>query len=377
LRSVVDEQPDISNQFLARLAKLAAINAKPPELVEILAATLTKPTLADRLMVALDDGLRTRGSSVPQATEQSDGKSRQALEVFFANALKTLTDQNADSRLRAVATTRLAFANNKQAQQLGALLDPAHPVEVQRAAIEAIGRRAAADGANRLLEGWPSYSPDMRRLAADKILGRTKWTLLMLDAIEGGNISAGDIALDRQQLLLNHPVTSIRAKARAVLGKPTSTRQAVVDRYRPALEIAGDPKAGFIVFKKACVNCHRAGETGFAVGPDLQSVQNKTAEDLLVSILDPNRDVQPNYYVYGALTQRGKVINGIIVNDSTNSITLRAAEAKEQTVLRKNLESLASTRVSLMPEGVEKDLTIKQSADLISFIKSLRPASKQ
>ena len=376
LQNIVKQQRKIPDPFLARLAKLAAVKAKPVVLVAMLTSTLSKPKFADQLMVASDSGLRTRGSSVSQAIQQSDAESRQALEAFFASAAKTVGDSKADTARRSSAAARLAFANDEQASQLGALLSPAEPVEVQRAAIGALGRRATADGAKLLLEGWRGYSPDMRRLAAGELLGRTKWTLQMLAAIESGDVSPGDIALDRKQLLLNHPEKSIRAKARAVLAKPTATRQVVADRYKPALDMDGDPAAGLVVFKKVCANCHRVGTTGHAVGPDLQSVQNKSPEDLLISILDPNRDVQPNYYVYGAVTEQGKVVNGIIVNDSTNSITLRAAEAKEQTVLRRNLESLTSTRVSLMPEGVEKDLSIKQSADLISFIKSLRPPDK-
>jgi putative heme-binding domain-containing protein len=93
-----------------------------------------------------------------------------------------------------------------------------------------------------------------------------------------------------------------------------------------------------------------------------------------VAIVDPNREAQPNYISYTLVTHQGTVHTGIIVAESAAGVTLRRADAREDRVLRSEIEELASTGKSLMPEGLEKDITAAEMADLIAFIKSLRPA---
>ena len=92
--------------------------------------------------------------------------------------------------------------------------------------------------------------------------------------------------------------------------------------------------------------------------------------------MDPNREAQPAYVNYTAQTADGKVFTGIIATENAASVTLRRAEAKEDVVQRENLETLISSGQSLMPEGLEKDLTKQQIADVLAFIKSLPPEKK-
>jgi putative heme-binding domain-containing protein len=100
-------------------------------------------------------------------------------------------------------------------------------------------------------------------------------------------------------------------------------------------------------------------------------VQNKSPADLLVAILDPNREAQPAFIGYSLVTTDGRVINGLVVGESAGSITLRRAEGKEDVVARNDIEELFSTGRTLMPDGLEKDITPQQFADIIAFIKSL------
>jgi len=136
------------------------------------------------------------------------------------------------------------------------------------------------------------------------------------------------------------------------------------------LSLEADVARGHAVYRKICFQCHRAGSEGHAVGPDLVSVQNKSPDDLLIAILDPNREAQPIYTTYTAATLQGQVYTGIIAAETAASLTLRRAEAKEDTVQRDQLDELLSNGVSLMPEGVEKDLSPQQIADVIAFIKA-------
>ena len=88
----------------------------------------------------------------------------------------------------------------------------------------------------------------------------------------------------------------------------------------------------------------------------------------MIDILDPNREVDPRYVVYQAQTRNGRVFTGILSVETAASVTLRRADQAEDTVLRSQLESLSGTAVSLMPEGIEKQISKQELADLLAYL---------
>jgi len=142
------------------------------------------------------------------------------------------------------------------------------------------------------------------------------------------------------------------------------------------LDLPADADRGRAVFQKVCASCHRLGEIGHDVGPDLRAaLGNKTAEALLIDILDPNREIDSRYVVYQATTRSGRLFTGILAVDTAASITLRRAEQAEDTILRSQLESLTATTVSLMPDEIEKLLSKQEMADVILFL--LAPTTRK
>jgi putative heme-binding domain-containing protein len=187
-------------------------------------------------------------------------------------------------------------------------------------------------------------------------------------------VKRGDLERDKKQLLMNHSNAQVRQRSRRLFGSEVnSDRAKVVAQYQDVLELDGDVARGRTVFTKKCAVCHQVGDLGHQVAPNLSSVQNKSPADLLIAVLDPNREAQPNFNVYNVVTLQGRTLNGIIATESANSITLRRAEAKQDVILRSNIDELISTGVSLMPEGLEKDLTRQDVADVITFVKSIKP----
>jgi putative heme-binding domain-containing protein len=214
----------------------------------------------------------------------------------------------------------------------------------------------------------------VRREVIDGLVKRPEWLSELFAVIEAKKLGAGEIGRDVRQLLMNHPNPTIRDRALRVFAADRSHDvSAALAAYRPALERSARADRGRGVYERRCSTCHRVGEFGHAVGPDLASVQNKSPADLLVAIIDPNREVQPNFVSYTLVTRQGTVHTGIIVAESAAGVTLRRADAKEDRVLRSEIEELASTGKSLMPQGLEKDISPPEMADLIAFIKSLQP----
>ena len=107
---------------------------------------------------------------------------------------------------------------------------------------------------------------------------------------------------------------------------------------------------------------------GFALGPDLASVKSSGREKLLLNILDPNREVAPQYVNYVIETKTGETLLGLIGSETAASLTLRRANGEESTVLRSNLERIQSVGLSLMPEALEAGLSTQDMADLLEFI---------
>ncbi len=113
------------------------------------------------------------------------------------------------------------------------------------------------------------------------------------------------------------------------------------------------------------------------VGPDLASLGDKSPQALLIAILDPNRAVEARYVNYTATTKAGLTFTGVLAGETGNSITLVGPDGKKQVILRGELEELASSGKSAMPEGLEKDITPADMANLIAHIGGVGPQPKR
>jgi putative heme-binding domain-containing protein len=151
----------------------------------------------------------------------------------------------------------------------------------------------------------------------------------------------------------------------------------VLAAFRDVTSLAGDAARGKAVFTKSCAACHRLRDLGHAVGPDLAAVTNRSPEFLLIAILDPNREVDPRYVEYLAVTKAGRTLTGILASESATSITLRGQEGREEVLLRTDLEDLQSTGKSMMPDGMEKDLSRQALADLLAFLAEVKGPPKK
>ncbi len=111
---------------------------------------------------------------------------------------------------------------------------------------------------------------------------------------------------------------------------------------------------------------------GVEIGPDIADSRTRQPAALLTDILNPNRAIDANYVSYSIVTEQGTTVTGIIAAETASSITIKQPEGKHVTVLRQDIDEVISNGISLMPEGLEKNLNLQQMADLIAFIKNWR-----
>jgi putative heme-binding domain-containing protein len=203
------------------------------------------------------------------------------------------------------------------------------------------------------------------------LLARPERAISLLKAIQSGEIAAAVLTTAQATFLREHRQRAVSQLAGQVLGaNPTGQRQSVIDAYLPTLNLAGDATRGRKVYEERCISCHRVAGEGNAVGPDLVTVKNTGKEKLLVNILDPNREVRPDYVSYSVETEDGESLVGLISNESSTSVTVRQAYAKEEVVPRARIRRMRSQGQSLMPEGLEAGLSPQGLADLLQFIET-------
>jgi putative heme-binding domain-containing protein len=85
-------------------------------------------------------------------------------------------------------------------------------------------------------------------------------------------------------------------------------------------------------------------------------------------VLDPSREVDPRYVNYLVVTKRGTTATGIVAAETATSVTLKRAEGAEETLLRSDIESMQSSAQSLMPEGLEQQMSDRDLADVIAYL---------
>ena len=145
-------------------------------------------------------------------------------------------------------------------------------------------------------------------------------------------------------------------------------RAKIVARYAGVAKLHGDAKSGGALFKQNCAACHRLRGEGTEVGPDLGMMQGKPVEQIIEAILNPNAAMEERYRSYTLSTKDDRDLTGIIVAETPTTITVRAANQPDQTILRAQLKEFTASGISLMPEGFEGAFNPQQLADVIAFV---------
>jgi putative membrane-bound dehydrogenase-like protein len=262
------------------------------------------------------------------------------------------------------------FPLTKTADTLFAALHAGEPPEVQQAALECLRSRKETEVAERIVRDWPSISPALRPALAARMVDVGDFRLILANALVSGAIKPGEITLDLEQRreLLRHSGAEVKEKvSRFLTDDEYSNRGAVVDEWLAKLPAAGDAERGKAVYARQCAQCHRAGGSGFEVGPDLAGQSHRSVEDLLCHIVDPDMAIHPNYAAFLAETTDGEKHAGLLVRSGA-TVVLRQAMGVQVEIPREKLKSLQSTGHSLMPAGQEAAFTPQEMRDLIAFL---------
>jgi len=139
---------------------------------------------------------------------------------------------------------------------------------------------------------------------------------------------------------------------------------------------AGDAKRGYQVFsspKAACSSCHQIGYVGGRLGPELSTIgRSRTRRDLVEAVVFPSIRMAQGYHPVRVRTVDDEVFNGLLTKQTDSYVELLCGVDKTCRIARSDVEEQSESKVSVMPSGLDQQMTLEEFADLLAFLESKR-----
>jgi putative heme-binding domain-containing protein len=149
-------------------------------------------------------------------------------------------------------------------------------------------------------------------------------------------------------------------------GPANKAKDEVIAKLIPEVNVTGDLAKGRELFKTTCATCHRFGDLGADVGPSLTGMGSHGPAELLVHIVDPNRQVDPSFATWNIETKDGKLYAGIVSAENQSTISLKSLAGPVE-IRQEEIKRRVNTGRSLMPEGLE-GIGGESLRDILTFI---------
>ncbi len=227
----------------------------------------------------------------------------------------------------------------------------------------AFGKIAPTD-INRLLDAFGQSTSD-------------KVGLALIAALKGssarGSLGVGTI---KPRLAKFGPAVQKEAESLyAILNADAAKQKAHLEELLSGLK-DGDIRRGQAVFnstKVACSACHAIGYLGGTIGPDLTHIGKiREQRDILESIVFPSSSFVRSYEPVQVTTKKGKVYNGLVRRETADEVVLATSATEEVRIARQEIDEVQPGKVSIMPAGLEQQLTRQELADLVAFLKGCK-----
>jgi putative membrane-bound dehydrogenase-like protein len=291
-------------------------------------------------------------------------------ESYIKRALAIVNDPAEQEDKRADAVDFLALGSpSDHIALLKKLIIPAEKLSVQLASLRTMSTINDTSVCGYLLRQWPNLTPDLRDPAVRTFLASDDRIAMLLQAIENGRIQSSEVSWGRKVRLMVNSNEILRDKARQLF---TKTNDDEINRaYQAALQTQGDALKGKNVYQQQCALCHQVrGKMGVTLGPDLGTIHNWSKEAIMANVLAPNQSISSGYELWDVELNNGESLQGIIASETQGAITLINVGSPEKTIRREDIKSLKALSMSIMTEGLEKQISVDDMADLLAFLKS-------
>jgi putative heme-binding domain-containing protein len=420
---------DRAGDFLQALEKSASAGSPNlagmmPRVVErVLGRRQTNPALVRTLFTMLLDGRMADTKAAGQClallankvqTGEIAGEKSAALRRQLEPILHTLLERPSASPLRLEAAVlavtlkdpmgieivRKGFLEAGQSeavrlQALGALIavrdatvldvvapvlagGKGHSLSFRGEVLAALGKLDDPRVANLVLTAYPRLEPDLQPRAIELLTQRTRWSKDLLEAVAAKKVPADALNVNQVRKLLASKdaelVRRVKEQWGTVRESRNPERETVVAQMRTFLHrTRGDARAGMQVFRNVCGQCHKIYGEGQDVGPDLTGIGRSSFDQLLSNVFDPSLVIGAAYQATTITTTKGRSLTGLVVEDNAQRVVLKLQGGKTETIPRSDIDEMTVSPLSLMPEGLEKQLKPQEIADLFAFLTLDKP----
>lgn len=170
-------------------------------------------------------------------------------------------------------------------------------------------------------------------------------------------------------------IQQLKIKPKATDDSPKISTMSIADAAAKAVAMQGDVALGKQVFKRAdCAACHTVSKDEVQKGPFLGNIaKTYKRSELADAVLEPSKTIAQGFVTNVIVTDDGKTYTGFVSAELSESVTLRNAKGKEIMINKVSIEERATSKVSVMPEGVLKEYTLHELASLLDYLQSLAP----
>jgi len=370
-------RPEPDGPMLA--AKLTAELAAPgpSPLLERLLAELREGRLADKRLATIATSLGPVAAAA--ATRSDDPRADQALvlavacgQMRAAGELAARAGDDRDLRIPALAALVATRSPEVGAFATG-LLAPSIRTSTRREALAVLARSDDPAVWSAVIAALPGLPPELRSPAIDLLTQRAAAARAWLETVAAGSAPAPRLDANQLRRLasLDDPAIDelVRDRWGTVRESRSPEREQVVAEMRTlAATTAGDPTRGEAVFTRVCASCHRLHGRGAEVGPDITANGRASFDQLLSNVFDPSLVIGTAYQSWTVVTDAGRSITGLLAEDGPDRIVLRLPGGTAETIARAEIDVLHRNQTSLMPEGLERQCSRQELADLLAYL---------
>ena len=234
--------------------------------------------------------------------------------------------------------------------------------------------RAQADDTAALIERLPKLDTGVQATIAERMSQRTSTALPLLNEIVSGRFRKELVGPNQVRSLAESSSQDITSAVQKIWGtvntKGSGQRQQIANDYGNFLkwDARGDARKGLAVYDRICGQCHIMHGRGYEVGPNITANGRGSFEQLVVSVFDPSLVIGEAYKSMTVLTTGGQVLTGLLVEKTDQKIVLKLQGNKLETISSEDIEEIKQNEKSLMPEGIEEQMTQQEMADLFALL---------
>jgi putative membrane-bound dehydrogenase-like protein len=390
-------RPLVTEVLLERVTRVLASAGSAPDFAACarLLAQAPGPLQRDRLMLGIEKGLEGRRlSRIPPPLEPpltaawqeaqpapSLGLIRFAARLGSTAAVNEARNRCRDSSLPVADRTALIeligqIADPGSRAVLLDLFERDRSPAVQLAAVAALAAYQGPDIAAALLVRYRKVEPAVRERILGLLCGRAPWTRALLDAVAARRIAAQDLTSSHVQQVLRLGDPVLVSRLESFWGR--IPRSGSPERMRRIAEVRGllpegdkgNAARGKPIFHEQCAVCHRLFGQGETIGPELTGADRGDLDFLLTSLVDPSASIRKEYQAQTVALQDGRVLEGLIVDENDQTLTLVSSNRQRTVVPRSQVDQIKPSDVSLMPEGLLDKLPEPQIRDLFRYLQS-------